>query len=61
MHRGRLISYTSRQLKPHEVNYLTYDLELEVVFFSLKISSHNIYGFRCTIFTNHRNMRYLMD
>lgn len=34
---GKLIAYASRQLKPHEKNYATHDLELLVIVFALKI------------------------
>ena len=34
---GKVVTYTSRQLKPHENNYHTHDLELRVVVFTLKI------------------------
>ncbi|GKC85832.1 putative reverse transcriptase domain-containing protein [Tanacetum coccineum] len=37
MQRGKVISYASRQLKIHEKNYTTHDLELGVVVFALKI------------------------
>ena len=37
MQDGRVISYVSRQLKKHEQNYLTHDLELAAVVFALKI------------------------
>nr|GEV45389.1 putative reverse transcriptase domain-containing protein [Tanacetum cinerariifolium] len=37
MQREKLIAYASRQLKPHEENYTTHDLELGVVVFALKI------------------------
>ena len=36
MQDGRVIAYASRQLKPHELNYLTHDLKLTVVIFVLK-------------------------
>ncbi|GJS15639.1 reverse transcriptase domain-containing protein [Tanacetum coccineum] len=42
--RGKVIAYASRQLKIHEKNYTTYDLELGVVVFALKISRHYLYG-----------------
>ncbi|GJY52750.1 putative reverse transcriptase domain-containing protein [Tanacetum coccineum] len=35
--RGKVISYASRQLKTHEKNYTTHDLELDVIVFALKI------------------------
>jgi len=37
MQEGRVIAYASRQLKTHERNYPTHDLELAVVVFALKI------------------------
>ena len=37
MQDGKVVAYASRQLKPHEQNYPTHDLELVVVVFSLKI------------------------
>ena len=37
MQRGHIITYASIQLKPHEANYPTHDLELGAVVFSLKI------------------------
>ena len=61
MQRGHVIAYASRQLKPHEANYPTHDLELGVVVFALKIWRHYLYGVRCTIYTDHKSLRYLMD
>ncbi|GJT07677.1 putative reverse transcriptase domain-containing protein [Tanacetum coccineum] len=37
MQRGKVIVYASQQLKIHEKNYTTHDLELGAVVFSLKI------------------------
>ena len=42
--RGRVIAYALRQLKPHEANYLTYNLELGAVVFTLKIWRNYLYG-----------------
>ena len=36
MQEGRVVSYASRQLKPHELNYATHDLELAAVVHALK-------------------------
>ncbi|GJV30789.1 putative reverse transcriptase domain-containing protein [Tanacetum coccineum] len=44
MQRGKMIAYASRQLKIHEKNYTTYDLELGAVMFALKIWRHYLYG-----------------
>ena len=37
MQDGKVVAYASKQLKPHEQNYPTHDLELDAVVFSLKI------------------------
>ena len=37
MQSGRVIAYGSRQLKNHEQNYPTHDMELAAVIFALKI------------------------
>ncbi|GKD54521.1 putative reverse transcriptase domain-containing protein [Tanacetum coccineum] len=44
MKRGKVIAYASRQLKIHEKNYTTHDLELGAVMFALKIWRHYLYG-----------------
>ncbi|KAL6228352.1 hypothetical protein ACLB2K_002302 [Fragaria x ananassa] len=44
MQHDRVVAYASRQLKPHEGNYPTHDLELAVVIFSLKLWRHYLYG-----------------
>ena len=40
MQEGKVVAYASRQLKPHEKNYLTHDLELAAIVFGLKIWIH---------------------
>ncbi|GKD52116.1 putative reverse transcriptase domain-containing protein, partial [Tanacetum coccineum] len=52
----KVITYASRQLKIHEKNYTTYDLELGAVLFALKIWRHYLYGTKCTMFTNHKSL-----
>ncbi|GJZ62395.1 putative reverse transcriptase domain-containing protein [Tanacetum coccineum] len=49
MQREKVIAYASRQLKPHEENYTTHDLELGTVIFALKIWRHYLYGYDCEI------------
>ena len=61
MQRGHVIAYASRQLKLHETRYPTHDLELGAMVFALKIWRHYLYGVRCTIYTDHKSLKYLMD
>nr|GEU42756.1 putative nucleotidyltransferase, ribonuclease H [Tanacetum cinerariifolium] len=57
----KVIAYASRQLKPHDENYTTHDLELGAVVFALKIWRHYIYGTKCTMFTNHKSLQHILD
>ncbi|WMV50633.1 hypothetical protein MTR67_044018, partial [Solanum verrucosum] len=59
MQEGKVISYASRELKPHELNYPTRDLELAAIVFALKIWRHYLYGEKCHIFTDHKSLKYL--
>ena len=49
-----------RQLKKHETNYPTHDLELVAVVFALKIWRHYLYRETCQVFTNHKSLKYLL-
>ncbi|GJY30109.1 ribonuclease H-like domain-containing protein [Tanacetum coccineum] len=60
MQREKVIAYASRQLKPNEENYTTHDLKLGVVF-DLKIWRHYMYGTKCTVFTDHKSLQYVLD
>jgi hypothetical protein len=60
MQHGKVITYASRQLKTHEINYPMHDLELVVVIFALRVWWHFLYGSRVQIFTNHKSLRYLL-
>ena len=60
MQDGRVIAYASHQLKKHETNYPTHDLELAAVVFALKIWRHYLYGETCRIFTDHKSLKYLL-
>ena len=59
MQEGKVVAYASRQLKPHEKNYPTHDLELAAILFALKIWRHYLYGEKCFIYTDHKSLKYL--
>ncbi|GJT08529.1 putative reverse transcriptase domain-containing protein [Tanacetum coccineum] len=61
MQRNKVIAYASRQLKIHEKNYTTHDLELGVVVFALKIWRHYLYGTKSVIYTDHRSLQHIFD
>ncbi|KAA0060263.1 ty3-gypsy retrotransposon protein [Cucumis melo var. makuwa] len=58
MQQGKVVAYASRQLKSHEHNYPTHDLELAAVVFALKIWRHYLYGEKIQIFTDHKSLKY---
>ena len=59
MRNDKVIAYAFMQLKKHEQNYPTHDLELAAVVFSLRIWRHYSYGVPCRIFTDHKSLQYL--
>ncbi|GKF03328.1 putative reverse transcriptase domain-containing protein [Tanacetum coccineum] len=61
MQKEKVISYASRQLKIHEKNYTTRDLELGAVVFALKIWRHYLYGSKCTMFTDHKSLQHILN
>nr|GFA04886.1 putative reverse transcriptase domain-containing protein [Tanacetum cinerariifolium] len=61
MQREKVIAYGSRQLKVHEKNYTTHDLELGAVVFALKIWRHCLYGTKYTVFTDHKSLQHILD
>ncbi|KAI3774329.1 hypothetical protein L1987_48880 [Smallanthus sonchifolius] len=61
MQRKKVIAYASRQLKVHEKNYTTHDLELGAVVFALKIWRHYLYGTKCTIYTDHKSLQHIFE
>ena len=60
MQGGRVIVYASCQLKKHEVNYPTHNLELAAIVFALKIWRHYLYREMCQVFTDHKSLKYLL-
>ncbi|GKD69381.1 putative reverse transcriptase domain-containing protein [Tanacetum coccineum] len=61
MQRDKVIAYASRQLKIHEKNYTTHDLELGAVVFALKIWRHYLYGTKSVIYTDHKSLQHIFD
>nr|GEZ23372.1 putative reverse transcriptase domain-containing protein [Tanacetum cinerariifolium] len=61
MQREKVIAYASRQLKVHEQNYTTHELELGSVVFALKIWRHYLYGTKCTVFTDHKRLQHILN
>ena len=59
MQEKRVVAYASRQLRPHEENYPTHDLELAAVVHTLKIWRHYLLGNRCEIYTDHKSLKYI--
>ncbi|GJS02097.1 putative reverse transcriptase domain-containing protein [Tanacetum coccineum] len=61
MHKEKVIAYASRQLKIHEKNYTTHDLELGAVVYALKMWRHYLYGTKCVVFTDHKSLQHILD
>ncbi|WVZ80333.1 hypothetical protein U9M48_027818 [Paspalum notatum var. saurae] len=59
MQEGRVIAYLSCQLRKHEVNYPTHDLELLAVVYALKKWRHYLLGNTCHIYTDHKSLKYI--
>ena len=54
-----MVVHASRQLKLHEINYPTHDLELAAIVFTLKIWRHYLYGEKCFIYIDNKSLKYL--
>ena len=61
MQNGKVIAYASRQLRRHELNYPTHDLEMAAVIFALKIWRHYLYSEKCEIYTDHKSLQYIQQ
>nr|GEV79451.1 putative reverse transcriptase domain-containing protein [Tanacetum cinerariifolium] len=59
--REKVIAYASRQLKPHEENYTTHDLELRAVVCALKIWRDYLYSTKCIVFTDHKILQHVLN
>ena len=58
---GKVVAYSSRQLKEHEKNYPTHDLELASVVHALKVWRHYLYGVKFEVYTDHKSLRYMFS
>nr|GEZ79105.1 hypothetical protein [Tanacetum cinerariifolium] len=61
MQREKVIAYASRQLRKNEENYTTHDLELGAVVFAFQFWRHYLYGTKCTVYTDHKSLQYILD
>jgi len=59
MQHDRAMTYAFKQLKNHEKNYPTHDLELVAVIFTLKIWRYYLYSVSCEIYTDHKSLKYI--
>nr|ABA99101.1 retrotransposon protein, putative, Ty3-gypsy subclass [Oryza sativa Japonica Group] len=59
MQDGKVVAYASRQIRPHEKNYPTHDLELAAVVHALKIWRHYLFGTRTEVYTDHKSLKYI--
>jgi hypothetical protein len=59
MQEGQVVCYASHQLRKHEENYPTHDLELVAVVHALMIWRHYLIGHRCEIYSDHKSLKYI--
>ena len=59
MQSGRVVAYGSRQLKNHEQNYPTHDMEFAAVVFALNIWRHYLYGEEFEVYSDHKSLKYI--
>jgi hypothetical protein len=59
MQEGRVISYSSRQLRFHKEHYPTHDLELAAVVMALRTRRHYLLGNVVQIYTDHKSLKYI--
>ena len=59
MRHGKVVAYASTQLKVHDRNYPTHDLDLEVVVFPFKLLMHYLYSVHIDVYTDNRILQYM--
>nr|GEU30646.1 hypothetical protein [Tanacetum cinerariifolium] len=61
MKKEKVIAYASRQLRKNEENYTTHGLELGAMVFALRLLRHYLYITKCTVYTDHKSLQYILD
>nr|GEX92983.1 putative reverse transcriptase domain-containing protein [Tanacetum cinerariifolium] len=61
MQREKVIAYASRKLRKNEENNTTHDLEVGAMVFALRLWRHYLYGTKCTVYTDHKSIQYILD
>jgi hypothetical protein len=59
MQEGQVVCYASRQLRKHEENYPTHDLELAALMHALKIWRHYLIGHCCEMYSDNKSLKYI--
>jgi ribonuclease HI len=59
MQGGQVVSYASHQLRKHEENYPTHDMELAAVVHALNILGHYLTSHQCEIYSDHKSLKYI--
>src|SRR3954470_8212992 len=59
MQLGKIVAFSSRQLKEHERNYPIHDLELGSVVFALKTWRHYLYGEKFEVYSDHKSLSHI--
>nr|GEX04453.1 putative reverse transcriptase domain-containing protein [Tanacetum cinerariifolium] len=61
MQREKVIAYASQQLRTHEENFTTHDLELGAMVFALRLWRYYLYGTKCVVYMDHKSLQYILD
>ena len=59
MQSGRVVAYGYRQLKNHERNYPTHDMDLAAIVFTLNILCHYLFGKQFEVFSDNKSLKYI--
>jgi len=56
-----VVCYELRKLNEHEQNYVTHDIELAHLIYTLKMWRHYLLSRRFVLMSDHSGLRYLFD